>query len=41
MSTHTPIPYWMSLPWAETCAWVDAVIEVQAEDRTSASPGRS
>lgn len=22
MVSHTPIPYWLSLPWAETRAWV-------------------
>ena len=36
MSTHTPIPYWLSLPWCDVCSWADAVGEVLREDRAAA-----
>jgi hypothetical protein len=32
MVLHTPIPYWLSLPWAETCTWSAKANQVQAED---------
>jgi hypothetical protein len=35
MATYTPIPYWLSLPWAEACAWSSAVAKIQAEDRAA------
>ncbi len=31
MVTHTPIPYWMSLPWADARAWAESVIEIHRE----------
>lgn len=36
MVTYTPIPYWLSLPWVETCAWSATVLRVQEEDREAA-----
>jgi hypothetical protein len=33
MATHTPIPHWLSLPWRETCAWAQTVVEIQIADR--------
>lgn len=35
MVTQTPIPYWLSLPWAETSAWAGTVSQVQAEDQAA------
>jgi hypothetical protein len=32
MATHTPIPYWLSLRWAETRAWSETVVQIQSED---------
>jgi hypothetical protein len=32
MATHTPIPYWLSLPLRELFGWVEVAVEVQAEE---------
>lgn len=32
MATYTPIPHWLSLPWRETCAWAETVLQIQGED---------
>jgi len=32
MATHTPIPYWLSMPWTEARSWADTVLRVQDED---------
>lgn len=32
MSTHTPIPYWLSMPWAEARAWFHTVVQIENED---------
>jgi len=39
MATHTPIPYWLSLPWADACAWARTVVDIQLEDRAAAERG--
>jgi hypothetical protein len=39
MATHTPIPFWLSLPWREACAWGASVVEIQAVDRAQAGTG--
>jgi hypothetical protein len=31
MVTYTPIPYWLSLPWVDACAWSAVVLQVQDE----------
>lgn len=31
MSTRTPIPYWLSLPWGEVCEWAGTVGEINKE----------
>lgn len=28
MATYTPIPYWLSLPWIESCSWAASVLEM-------------
>jgi hypothetical protein len=32
MSTYTPIPYWLDLPWMDACAWNGTVAAVLRED---------
>jgi hypothetical protein len=32
MATHTPIPYWLSLPVAKAYAWIETVSRIRAED---------
>jgi hypothetical protein len=34
MATYTEIPYWMSKPWGEVCAWSRTVRRIQDADRT-------
>jgi hypothetical protein len=29
MSTHTPIVYWLSMPWTEACDWLLTVAELE------------
>jgi hypothetical protein len=36
MHTYTPIPYWLSLPWREACAWAETVVQVLADQRAAA-----
>lgn len=38
MATYTPIPYWLSLPWGEACAWSKTVLRVQNEDAPPRPP---
>jgi hypothetical protein len=33
MVTYTPIPYWLSLPWVETCVWAFTVLQVLDENK--------
>jgi hypothetical protein len=35
MVTYTPIPYWLSLPWGDVCAWSRTVKQVQDDDRAA------
>lgn len=39
MATHTPIPYWLSLPWGEVRAWSDTIVEIEREDRKNREDG--
>jgi hypothetical protein len=38
MVTYTPIPYWMSLPWVDACAWSNTVAAIQDEDGPADPP---
>ena len=40
MSTNTPIPYWLSLPWARAWDWCDTIVDIQATDRAAAKAER-
>lgn len=29
MATQTPIPFWLSMPYAEACAWSHTIARIQ------------
>jgi len=31
MATYTPIPYWLSMPWVDACAWSHTIAKIHAE----------
>jgi len=35
MVTHTPVTHWMSIPWADACAWAETVIRVNEENKAA------
>ncbi len=28
MTTRTPIPYWLSMPWGEVCEWASTAADI-------------
>ncbi len=37
MVLHTPLPYFLSLPWREVCAWAETVDVIRKKDAAERS----
>jgi hypothetical protein len=39
METHTPIPYWLSMPWVAARVWSSTVIKIHRDDQADQERG--